>query len=312
MSSKFKGDESWLVISVACAATAILLGALLAHGAVAMIQAPSQESMTGQWIIEDSPGTNLLSLTMRYDDQSGNHYGWHSEHSFMTGLERLEGLTREQMVSAGAPVRFRIVRDAGAFGCEGWFKDGNGSGHFSFMPNPSFVDQLKRLGIGEPSQHEQFLLALGDVSLELINELKSQGYETPSIGQLVRIGTHGVRLEYVRGLKEAGYELKSLDLLVRMRDHGVSLDFIKGMVRLGYSGMAAEQLIRTRDHGVTPSYIEAMKSAGYSANSLDDYIRFRDHGVSAEFIKEMEAYGYGRMPAEDIVTMASAPLSSTR
>src|SRR5262249_29779143 len=215
MSTQWK---HWLGFAGVCGVV-LVAGVLLARAAVATHQATSPESTTGQWLIEDMSGTNLFSLTMRYDDQSGGRFGWHSEHSFVTGLERLEGLTREQMMSLGAAVRFRIVRDAGTFACEGWFKDVKGSGHFGFVANPAYVDQLKRLGIGEPTQHEQFLLALGDVSFELMNELKSQGYETPSIGQLVRIGTHGVRLEYVKGLKEAGYELKSIDLLVRMRDH---------------------------------------------------------------------------------------------
>src|SRR5262249_51807713 len=131
MSIRFSRFKSWPVFRAGAVTAALVAGVLLFRMAVPAHQSSSPESTTGQWMIEDMTGTNLFSLTMRYDDQSGGRFGWHSEHSFMTGLERLEGLNREQMMSAGAAVRFRIARDAGSFACEGWFKDGKGSGHFS-------------------------------------------------------------------------------------------------------------------------------------------------------------------------------------
>src|SRR5262249_61370572 len=110
------GFKSRSIVAGACA-TALIAGVLLARAAVATHQATSPESTTGQWLIEDMSGTNLFSLTMRYDDQSGGRFGWHSEHSFVTGLERLEGLTREQMMSLGGAVPFSHGRRAGAFAC---------------------------------------------------------------------------------------------------------------------------------------------------------------------------------------------------
>lgn len=50
--------------------------------------------------------------------------------------ESLQGLTREQAFSAaGTHVRFDLRRDAGTFACEGWFRQGSGSGHFNFIPD---------------------------------------------------------------------------------------------------------------------------------------------------------------------------------
>jgi len=48
-------------------------------------------------------------------------------------------------------VQFQLKRDAGAFNFEGWFKDGNGSGHFIFAPDRSFAAQLNAQGFGSPS-----------------------------------------------------------------------------------------------------------------------------------------------------------------
>jgi len=60
----------------------------------------------------------------------------------------LSGLSREQAMSGGAHVQFQLKRDAGAFNFEGWFKDGNGSGHFIFAPDRSFAAQLNAQGFG--------------------------------------------------------------------------------------------------------------------------------------------------------------------
>ena len=47
-------------------------------------------------------------------------------------------------MSAGSHVQFQLIRDAGTFNCEGWFKDGKGSGHFVFSASPAFAAELQR------------------------------------------------------------------------------------------------------------------------------------------------------------------------
>ena len=38
----------------------------------------------------------------------------------------------QAMSASGNVVQFQLKRDAGTFNFEGWFKAGNGSGHFTF------------------------------------------------------------------------------------------------------------------------------------------------------------------------------------
>src|SRR5215471_5857904 len=212
-----------------------------------------QNSRTGQWLIEVEPGTSNLRLTIRY---SAEH--WESNNSGWIAAEQVKGLTQAQMMSAGSAVRFQIVRDAGSFDCDGWFKEGNGSGHFAFAASPSFVSELGRRGYEAPTDDQQFSMALHDVSLALVDELKTQGYDRPPTEQLVRMGTHGVRLEYIRDMKAAGYSLKSVDMLIRMRDHGVTSAYVKEMIAAGYTQIPAEGLVKARDHGVRPDFIKAL------------------------------------------------------
>ena len=98
-----------------------------------------QNSGTGQWLIEFRTGEEKVHIELRYErkTEKGNHS---SSHGFSIDPGRFSGLTREQAMSGGAHVQFQLKRDAGTFNFEGWFKDGNGSGHFTFAPDRSFAE----------------------------------------------------------------------------------------------------------------------------------------------------------------------------
>src|SRR5678815_1511476 len=94
-----------------------------------------QSITSSQWLIDHSTTDNKLELTMRYRRTRDTGFSYHDSGSNVT-LDQLTGLTRGQLLSAtGCLVRFQLERDAGTFAFEGWFKQGNGSGHFNFTPN---------------------------------------------------------------------------------------------------------------------------------------------------------------------------------
>ncbi|HVG17658.1 MAG TPA: hypothetical protein VNI02_01295, partial [Blastocatellia bacterium] len=229
---------------------ALLAGGL---GCLSLIGASAQSRYEGQWTIENRRDRTALHLTLIYGD------GTQGRNTNTTGFdiapEHLQGLSQAQIMSAGSQVRFQIVRDAGVLNCEGWFKDGRGSGHFTFAANPSFVSELKRRGYDEPTERQMFHMATSGMTLAFLDELKAQGYAQATLEQIVRMGTHGVTIEYVRDLKSLGYNLQSVDQVTRMVDHGVSIEFIRELIALGYKDVSAEMLVRTVDHGVTPEFI---------------------------------------------------------
>ena len=259
-------------------------------------QAGATGSYSGQWLIEYKTGDDRVQLSMRYEAE--NH---HSNTTREIMPAELVGLTREQAMSAnGTQVKFQLQRDAGAFLCEGWFRNGKGSGHFVFAPNPSYVSELRRRGYDAPTGEQQFSMALHEVSLAFVEELRAQGYERPTLSELVETGTHGVHLEYLRGLKALGYNLRSVPVLIEMRDHGVSLSYVRELAAAGYARIPAEELIRTRDHGVSADFVKTFAAEGYEKLPLEQLIQLRDHGVSATFVRELRALGYERLPAEQL------------
>ena len=261
-----------------------------------------QETGTGQWLIEFRTGETKVHIEMRYEHKSEKGTGF-SSHGFQIDPSQLSGLTREQAMSGGTHVQFQLKRDAGTFNFDGWFKEGNGSGHFTFMPDRTFASNLTSQGYGSPTDEQLLSLAMSDTGFVLINELKSQSYERPTLNQLVDLGNHGVSAEYVQGLKSYGYQVKTIDNLVRMRDHGVTLKFISEMAALGYKNLEPDGLIRIRDHGVTPDFINEMVAAGYPQLSVDEWVALRDHGVNTKFIKELDALGYSRLPVDQLRDM---------
>jgi hypothetical protein len=299
-----------MVVFSACALLWACAPASYTNDASTGYAAGVQTSFAGQWLIEFKTGEEKVQISLRYQRESKNGFGF-SNNSFDIAPGELQGLTREQaMSSAGGRVQFQLRRDAGTFNCEGWFKDGNGSGHFVFSPNPAYSAELKKQGYGAPSAEQQFSMALHDVSLAFIEELKSQGYERPTLDQLVTMGEHGVRLEYVQGLKALGYMLRSIDSLIEMRDHGVTLNFIRELAALGYERIPADELVRTRDHGVTPEFIKWLREAGYDKLTLPRLIEMRDHGISPKFAKELEELGYARLSVDQLIEMRDHGVSA--
>jgi len=271
---------------------AVLMLLFACYRAAEVSYSTPQENIVQQWMIEFKTTKAEVQLSLRVQRERDGGFN-HSSMGFGISPDQLIGLTREQAMSAaGTNVSFQLKRDAGTFNFEGWFKQGNGSGHFTFSPNSSFASELAKQGFGTPTDEQLLSLAMADTGLAFINELKAQGYDTTTVDQLVRMSHHGVRLEYLQGLKSLGYSVKTTDLVVRMKDHGVSLNFIREMTGLGYTNITTEELVRTKDHGVNAAYINEFMNAGYNRATLDEWIRLKDHGVSMTFISELKELGY--------------------
>src|SRR4051794_34427848 len=116
------------------------------HAAAAEARVPS----TLTWRITPSERT---------DGKVQFELGYRTEHdtyinSRPVDLAELQGLSPAALAGASgsAPVRFRILRDAGSFDCEGAAWRGSGTGACRFTPGLAFADDLARRGYGRADE----------------------------------------------------------------------------------------------------------------------------------------------------------------
>lgn len=205
-----------------------------------------ENQVTGQWMIEAKPESDLLFMSVRRrTDSNGIH-----QSSFRIPLDKLAGLTRAQMDSNGSPVRFRLDRDAGTFDCEGWFRDGSGSGHFVFSAGQGYLSEMSKLGYDTLSNEQLFSMAVHEVGLFFVYELKALGYDHLSVDQLIAMRVHGVTTDFIIELKTLGYDHPSIDDLVGMGIHGVCPNLIEQMRARGLKNLSVDDLVKLRIHGL--------------------------------------------------------------
>src|SRR5215470_5208360 len=132
----------FIVVAIACVAVAASLGQ--------SSQTTSTVPYTGQWLL-DQGRDGSVQVTLRYTlDEPERHWNW--SHSFTAQLSELPGLSAADLNAPGGKrVTFKIVRDAGSFNAEGWMQNGQGSGHYTFEPNPQFATEMEKRGLGTPT-----------------------------------------------------------------------------------------------------------------------------------------------------------------
>jgi hypothetical protein len=287
------------------------------------------ENFAGTWSIAPSSKAGEVNLELRYT-RSGAFGNEQWDESEDTPISQLRGLTAADIRDGGARKSFSIEQDAGDFQADGTFNGDTGGGTWTFRPNPSFANDLRRRGIGAPSDKQQFELAMARFKLSTLDALLASGFERPSIDDLVRMGQHGVTNDYITAMKNVRLSPKRVSELIRMRDHGVSARYAADMLRRAPQ-LSAEDLIELRDHGVSSDYMAALADAGYGNvspsdaermvdhgvsrsylqglrnlgyhPSVDDLVRLVDHGVSINFIERMRQHGYTRLSVDDLIRL---------
>jgi hypothetical protein len=174
-------------------------------------------------------------------------------------------------------VRFDIVRDAGTFACEGYFRDGRGSGTFVFQPNPEFRARMQALGIQDIDERWLFAMALFDVSLQFDRELRDAGVAASSASQLVTLRIQGVTSDYARDVRNT-YPSASINQLINMRVQNVTPDFIREIRQL-YPSASINDLINMHVQNVTPEFAREMNRA-YPSVSIRDLINMKVQGIA--------------------------------
>lgn len=246
--------------------------------------------LEGVWVAETEDGDSLwLSLSHR---QRGS---WMS--GFDIELSGLEGLSREALLArAAAPVVFELRRDAGAIAFRGHFRDGEGSGHFTFEADEEFTRWLEREGFERPSVEELFVMTAHEADRAFVSGLRELGLADLDTGKLLAFAIHRVTPAYVRELRGSGFDLDT-DEFLAWRIHGVTPEWVAGMRSLDLGPMDASDLLAMKIHGITPEFVREIRALGIEADG-DDIIAMKIHGVTPEFVREIRALGIEPRPKQ--------------
>jgi hypothetical protein len=270
--------------------------------AVALLVPRAAAQSSGTWAIHpgDTAGQVQLRLEARKDDH-GNF-----EFSHRVAISELRGLTASQMASpSGVNVHFQIAREAGAFACDGYFKQNEGAGTFVFRADPRFVPAMHALGITDIDQQGQMSMALMDVTTDWTRQMKAAGVNVDTGKQLIEMRIFDVTPEYVRDLRALGYSVTEPRELTRFRIFHVTPDSIRSLQSAGYHP-DAEELVKMSIFKVTPEFIGQVKQLGYTNVPVEDLVKMRIFKVTPDYIREMRSRGLKDLTIEKLVKLRIA------
>lgn len=260
----------------------------------------AQNTITGQWTAEVNQ-QKLDEVQITYHRRS--EAGGFTMSGARIPLSELQGLTSEAALSTRANVNFNIVREAGTFACEGYFREGRGAGFWTFTSSQNFVSAMRERGPADLTDEDMLRAALHNLTTKFIEELKAAGYDRLEFKQLMRASSHGVTPEFIRDLKSAGYQNLSMEELLRARNHNIDGRYVNEVRAMGFDKQPLEKLIRLRNHKITQQFINSMRSAGFDRLSIEELIRLRNHEITPEFISGLKAEGYPDIPIETAIRL---------
>jgi len=262
--------------------------------------APS--AITGTWTAElnrNKPG----EIQMTFDRHSAQ--GGFNMSSDTMPLSELQGLSPEVASGGRTNVNFQLVREAGTFACEGYFRDGKGAGFWTFTPSQSFVAAMRGRGYTGLTDEDLYRAAMHNLTTKLIEDLKAAGYDHLEFEELVRAAGHEVTARYIRELRTAGYDHLSMEDLIRARNHEIDSQYIKEVRAMGFDNQTLEEIIRLRNHEITPEYINDLKAEGYSDLSVEVAIRFKNHDIDRAFIQRARAQGLTNLTPDQLIRLST-------
>jgi hypothetical protein len=297
LKSHLQRRVGWLLLTIVFSFLAV---GVAGHANFASTKNAAQSSTIGEWLADFSrknPEEVQFTL-MRRSESGGQHTSGNG-----VPLSELQGLTREQALGAKTDVNFRLVREAGTFVCEGYFREGKGAGFWTLTINQNFVSGMRSRGYDNLTEEELFTAAALDLKLKSIDDLKSAGYEHLSYKEVVEANIFKVTSDFIRDMKSAGFENLSLKELVEARIFKVDSQYAKEVEAMGFGRQPLRTLVEMRVHKITPEFINLMRSMGFENLSIRELTELSVHGVSPEFVNSIKAEGFSTISPRQAVEL---------
>jgi len=252
---------------------------------------------------EDNSNKLHLNFDLRLEKGKGHSVGQNYE------FTDFQGLTREQ-VTAGGPVKFSLMREAGSIECEGRFESGKGSGTFRFIPDASFISNMRSRGFDfekESSDHDSdnvserlFSAATLNVTTALADDLASSGFGKLNLENLFQAAIFKIDSKFMREMKATGFPNLGMEELVKARIFKIDPQFVNEVSQLGFNKQPFEGLVQMRIFKITPEFISEVRNEGFTNVSMEELVQMRIFKIDANYIREARANGV-RMEVETLV-----------
>jgi hypothetical protein len=256
----------------------------------------SAQARTGEWTLSRSDNQGKVRFSLQ-SSTGGDHFNTSSDWN----TSDLRGI--DWSTSGKHDVHFTIARDAGTIECEGFLKNGDGAGLFTFNPNPRYSSDMQSLGFTGVSADKQLAFAIHDVSIAFARKMKSSGIQSLDTDKLIAFRIFSVDTDFLNQLRAAGLNGNNADKLIAFRIHGVSPEFVNDLRTAGLNVTDSDKLIAFRIHGVSPEYVREVERLGYPHPDPDQLIAMRIHGVTPEYIGNLRSHGMHNLTLEQLVSL---------
>jgi len=237
-----------------------------------------------------------ISIQFKRDDDVDNN-------SFSGNTYKLSELSP---APKEGPVTFKINRDAGTIEFTGRFEGNTGMGHYKFVADKSYADQLSNELKEKLDDRDMLVFFFVNVKKGFVTMLKNEGYSNVTKDDLIPVAALGVDQAYIRSVKNAGFKDVSLEKLVSLKALGVDDKYITE-IRSTYKDISTDQLVSFKAQGIDKKYIESVREmkgdkGDKGGKEADDIISYKAMNITPEFINSFKAVGLTNLPHDQLVS----------
>lgn len=221
---------------------------------------------------------------------------------------------------------FTVKREAGTMEFTGRFEGNKGMGNYKFLPNKSYLDDMKKEGIDLNTDEDLLVFFMININESYVHMLKKNGFKNLHKDDLIPLAALKVDEAYISSIRMAGLnDLKPGDL-IPLKSMNIDKKYIEEIRNSGYKDVTADKLITLKSMDIDGKYIADYKSAtkkqeqsNYNhrtdditsnltnggGDEDDDIIAFKSMDIDKSYINSIKESGYANVSNSDLIAIKS-------
>ena len=167
---------------------------------------------------------------------------------------------------------------------------------------PSYIDELKSVGIDNLDVDKLIALKVHGVTPEYVRGIRASGLN-PDIDQLLAMRVHDVSPEYVKQMSGLGIEA-DLEKVIAMKVHDIDVQYVNEIRELE-ENVTVDEIIGMKVHGVTPEYRRMLEANGFKVD-LEDVVHAKVMDITPEFIAKARSHGFKDLDLDKLIHLKNA------